>query len=276
MNTMRISLKIDKIPVPVFGVPIPKRINPIIIILTGNKLWIRGEIYYRSFQETFCKRSLERSNRILMRRIIDFVERLSEEMDAKICFKLDVDAEGYNLPDISLYTIITSVISSSLVGDEIDPIDLQKSLIVIDRSLNIYSDYIEASRFAFAMRRNIAFRRGEETVDLGNDLLINKVNVRRHVKISGVEEDLLEGEIGDLLTKLVGYYILKIIRLLREKPDNLENMIHHKIKILKKFWEILYNIHSRKYDYIYDEWRGVALSETIFNKDLNRERQNVK
>ncbi|MEM0043426.1 MAG: hypothetical protein QXQ36_05640 [Sulfolobales archaeon] len=246
--------EVYRIPIPIIGVPIPGRNNPIAVINSNNTIDIYGKIGIGRR----CDLRIEggvRIRRDIIRTLIRFFERLSEELGVDMCIRISLSYDTREILYLPLYMIITTAVTSRIVG-EVDPIDLAKSMIVIDRSLGLNSSHAEGVRFSIAERMSIAFRRGDEIIKLPDPGTLSlTMKLVRHVKLREIPSTLLENEIGDLVTKLVGYTALKSIQSIRE--GDLDRFMRY-LEIERRLWTLLYDMPRSRCYYVYDEWGRAA------------------
>ncbi|MEZ0290442.1 MAG: hypothetical protein ABWJ42_05065 [Sulfolobales archaeon] len=241
-------------PLPIIGIPLPERENPIIVLLSENIVRVSGDI----FIDSFCKRRVEIKNvrvrRDFAKTLESFIETLSRELGTDICLSISISSDLGEFLYLPLYGIVTHAIVDSLV-EEMNPLDLAKALIVIDRSIGLSSTFNESIRFSIAESSSIAFRRGDEYIRLDSERVRVRVSRLRHVKMSEIPRELLEGEIGDLVTKLVGYTILKSIQSIRE--GDIEKLKRY-LDLHNRLWSLIYDTPRGECLYVYDEWSRIA------------------
>ncbi len=260
---MRIR-EIRNVPINYLAIPIKDRWNPIIVLFTNHKIEISG---YISVSDS-CTQSIDSSlPRALLRYLRNFLNALSSELNIDLCYRLRItfDKEIKDLRS-SLYVSISQSLLDHVLksaGGKIDPVDMVKSLSTIDRLINIKSQYIEALRLAFVLNKSLIFRRIDEYIELKDPIVIAKLNIKKVYKIKDPQNFILQGDLGDLLTKLIGYSIINIAHDLLERKyrDFIE-----KVNYVNRFWSVIYGLPVTKKHYIYDEWGRVILADLIYEK----------
>jgi len=263
MMSVRIR-EVRYIPINLVAIPIKNRWNPVITLFTNYKVSISGNI---SFSNS-CTRTVNSSlPRTLLKYLQNFLDALSNELNIDLCYKLEItfDKEIGDLRSSLYVSISQSLLDYVLktIGEEMDPVDVVKSLTTIDRSINIKSQYIEALRLASVLNKSLIFRRIDEYIELKEPPLITKLTVRKIYRVKDPQNFVLEGDLGDLLTKLIGYFIISIARDLLEK--NYRDFIE-KVNYINRFWSLIYGLPITKKHYVYDEWGRVILADIAYNK----------
>ncbi len=263
---MRIH-EVRNIPINIISIPLKERWNPVVVLYSKYKIIVRGEINY----DYSCMKSLNGSiPRSLARNLRSFLDSLSNELSIDFCYRVavEVDDEIRNLRS-SIYVVVSQILFESLLSklqEKMDPVDIVKSLSVIDNSINTKSQHIEALRLAYAINRGVIFRRIDEYIELEDPPRILKLKIKRIYRLKEHQNPLVEGDLGDLLTKLVGYMI---IDLSRDLLDRRYNIFFEKMNYVNRLWSLIYGLPLTNKHYLYDEWNRVILADILFsNLDL--------
>lgn len=247
-------------PVIFLGVPIPEKQNPVIVLFTNSKIRVSGEIEYNLNK---CSDMIRGNvSRGVKEYVGSFISRLSRELDMNACFNINIEVSD-NLRHLisSIYVVATHILVEAILGKEsmnMDPEDLAKALIVIDRSVDMRSQYIEALRFATALSKSLVFRRGDEFIKIRNPPIIERLDVKKIYRLKMIPDTYLGGELGDLLTKLVGYTLLKASQeLIEESYDKFLETA----RLINRYWSLIHGLPMTNKHYIYDPQNRVALTD---------------
>ncbi len=203
-NVIRYYLRLS---LPLFGVPLSNRINPIYVAVLDYPI----EIIIGDELTCEACHTIPQVNEI--------INILGEELGEKLGFNIYLSRFNPMIPFISYYSVATlslSLILSELL--ELDIKDVTESLMGIETELfnRELIQVIQALRLSTLNNKPLLYRYGEEAVVIedARQCFISTENVDRKEMVSLGNEifyriEDIDNELGDLITKLAGLTTLK-------------------------------------------------------------------
>ena len=224
------------LPLVYYGVPLPGKANPYIVLLSKNNGVVETMI---SIEEA------EKTSSVTIRGITlgwrydvaikSFVDELSSRLEQPLQIEISISVEGLAYPPAaSVYAVTTLALVQAVSeqgGYELSPQEVLQAANSIDQEGGVDLDFVDAMRTALVSRKSIVYRRGEEPVELGT-------GKEMELELVG-EEDIgdditskLEDPLYSEITRLLGLNVIEVVHKLREKSpgNNTDLSIYERIE----------------------------------------------
>ncbi len=223
-------------PIPIFGVPLRGRNNPIYSAITVKQT----KVFVTDKKE-------ECSSIPQVSKLIDILEEeLGENLNIKIC----IHNPDYSLPYISHYSISTAALSLLLSElFELDIMDITESLMGIEVEFfdHVLIQVIQALRLSIVNNSPLLYRYGEKPVIVKEPVpccmsfreisISNEKNYTKQLVYSIGDYD---SEIGDLVTKIAGLTVIKAYNTIHDANWDLM-LINTYCRIENMLWYLEYS-----------------------------------
>jgi len=204
-----------RLPLVVFGVPLPGKHNPYLVLVSEREL---VDVEVDVEESSSPKLRVDGSSpgwrvEVALRSFLDVVcDRLEQPLQATVYLETGVE----NPPPASIYAILSLELVKGISeagGYSLEPSELLEAAKSIDVDAGVDFDYVWACRTALMRGKATIFREGEEPLD---------ANVPP-VELELVGEEEVGREMGDvlgetlysLLTRLAGFTVVELVNRLR-------------------------------------------------------------
>ncbi len=240
--------------IPLFHIPIPKKHNPLILVPTQKKVFIRLSTLEE--REDILIEGLDAYPKV-KELVTSFINKLFEEVSMRVGLGIFANV-AEDIHEGFLYVFITNAVVEFLSGEFNE--DLIKAASVIDSLLNL-EDFIYGLRRTYLASKPFIWRMGDDPIFLERKLLTYVNMVFKH-NVSPLSETQLE----DLITHLSGLITIHIFRALREGRE-LDNLL----RIYNGIWYMLYEVippkimENKRYFVIYPDIGKAVIAEVRFH-----------
>jgi len=230
-----------RLPLVVFGVPLPGKRNPYLVLVSEREL-VDVEVDVEESSSPRLKVdgvNLGWRVETALRSFLDVVcDRLEQPLQATVYLEAGIE----NLPPTSIYAVLSLELVKSVSeagGYSLEPLELLEATKSVDVDAGVDFDYVWACRAALMRGRATIFREGEELLDANVPSI--------ELELVGEEEVGLEmgGVLGEtlysLLTKLAGFAVVELVNRLRSGEG----------------WESVWSIGARVENAIYYLYYGL-------------------
>ncbi|WP_048191603.1 hypothetical protein [Pyrolobus fumarii] len=192
-----------KLPIPLLGLPLKGRHNPILVALSSTPL---VDVEVEVEESNAPSVSVNGEPRLGWRgelALKSFVDELSARLEQPLRFSVYYQARGFHVAGV--YAILTVALVEAVAeegGYEMEPVEVAEAADSIDWDAGVELDYIDACRRAIVLESSIIFRKGEEPIKVS--LAGGKVELVGEEELGDVIEEELGEEIHTALSRLVG------------------------------------------------------------------------
>jgi len=226
-----------KPPIPLFGVPIKGRINPILITLLDNSIDVNMHLSENTITITL-------KDILLDDHCLNIIDKYMNIIATEIGFNLDIkiQAEGETkIPCISLYSILTYIMSLELSKYYDVGIDDMMKVIQEVEGENIeneYTQFINACRQGINTGKPIIYRQGEGFIPI--NISESPITITPLGKTKSIEENYTKysESIMSALTHIAGVLVIEAFNALTNDISYINSLV----KLENTLWYILYNI----------------------------------
>lgn len=230
-----------RLPLVVFGVPLPGKRNPYLVLVSEREL-VDVEVDVEESSSPRLKVdgvSLGWRVEMALRSFLDVVcDRLEQPLQATVY----VDAGVESLPSASIYAILSLELVKSVSeagGYSLEPQEVLEAAKSIDVDAGVDFDYVWACRAALLRGRATVFREGEEPLDANTPSveleLVGEEEVGR--EIGGVLGETLYS----LLTKFAGFTVVELVNRLR-KGESWESVWSVGVRVENAIYYLYYGL----------------------------------
>ena len=226
-----------KPPIPLFGIPIKGRVNPILIILLDRPIDINIRLSENTIVTTL-------KDVLLDNHCLNIINKYMNIIATEIGFNLDIkmQAKGETkIPCITLYSMLTYIMSLEL--SKYYDVRLEDILRVIqevekESIKSEYMQFIDACRQSINTGKPIIYRQGEGFIPINVSEL--PITITLLGKTKSIEENYTKysESIMSALTHIAGVLVIEAFNALTNNTSYINSLI----KLENTLWYILYNI----------------------------------
>lgn len=212
------------LPLIYYGVPLPGKANPYIVLLSKNSGMVIVTISVEEAEKTSSV--MIRGAKLGWRydvAIKSFVDELSARLEQPLRIEIGIGVERLSYPPAaSVYAVTTLALVQAISeqgGYELSPQELLQAANDIDQEGGVDLDFVDAMRTALVLKKSIVYRRGEDPValDIGKEIELELVGEE---DIGDDITDKLEDPLYSEITRLLGLNVIEVVnRLRKESPD---------------------------------------------------------
>lgn len=204
-----------RLPLVVFGVPLPGKRNPYLVLVSEREL---VDVEVEVGESSSPKLRVDGSSlgwrvEVALRSFLDVVcDRLEQPLQATVYLEAGVES----LPSASIYAVLSLELVKSVSeagGYNLEPLELLEAAKSVDVDAGVDFDYVWACRTALMRGRATVFREGEEPLDANVPSveleLVGEEGVGREI------DGVLGETLYSLLTRLAGFTVVELVNRLR-------------------------------------------------------------
>ncbi len=216
--------------IPLVTVPIPGRVNPVLIVPTNRLIKVSAtiraggnELLIKGIKESTVKAYVSRFYNELMR---------STGVSASI--ELTIDSIDDGISNLFKYAALTSAIINVLAGELND--ELLEAAAVVDNSIGVWC-LPSAARFSAIHSMPYIWRRGEGVIESEcGELSLNIFPINKEVRVRYVKPFD-----EDLITKVAGLLTIKAFRVINECLEDISDL-KPLIRAGNSLWHLIYGV----------------------------------